>query len=362
MPSDLSGGMRKRVALARAIALGPGGDPVRRADDGPRPDHREHDQSPDPEPAEAAGRHVDRRHPRHPFGVHGRGPDRVPARGAHPLPRHDGRSAERRRSRSCAIFFRGEAMPRTSSREATVGAFLALALIVLAVGIMAVGGESRLFSRKASYRVVFPSTDGLIVGSPVKMGGVQVGSVTELRLPTDPGRAGRRAVVGRAAKLRLARAARLRGVAEVPPVPLRREVRPADPGRPQPGRDSGRRADPVLEGQPSVRAERGHRRQPERDHDLAEGDPGAAAERARGSWERSSRIRSSARKGWPRSRRRSTTSGRSRSASRTGAGPWDGSSPTTRWPRAWTISERGRQGPLGDHGRRSAGARARSDR
>jgi len=81
-------------------------------------------------------------------------------------------------------------MPRTTSREATVGAFLALALIVLAVGIMAVGGESRLFSRKASYRVVFPSTDGLIVGSPVKMGGVQVGTVTRLKLPTDPGAQG----------------------------------------------------------------------------------------------------------------------------------------------------------------------------
>jgi phospholipid/cholesterol/gamma-HCH transport system substrate-binding protein len=81
-------------------------------------------------------------------------------------------------------------MSRATSREATVGAFLALALIVLAVGIMAVGGESRLFSRKASYRVVFPSTDGLIVGSPVKMGGVQVGTVTYLKLPTDPGAQG----------------------------------------------------------------------------------------------------------------------------------------------------------------------------
>ena len=81
-------------------------------------------------------------------------------------------------------------MPRATSREATVGAFLALALIVLAAGIMAVGGESRLFSRKTSYRVVFPSTDGLIVGSPVKMGGVQVGTVTRLKLPTDPGAQG----------------------------------------------------------------------------------------------------------------------------------------------------------------------------
>ncbi len=81
-------------------------------------------------------------------------------------------------------------MPRSTSREATVGAFLALALIVLAGAIMAVGGESRLFSRKASYRVVFPATDGLIVGSPVKMGGVQVGTVTRLKLPTDKGAQG----------------------------------------------------------------------------------------------------------------------------------------------------------------------------
>lgn len=81
-------------------------------------------------------------------------------------------------------------MPRAGSREAIVGAFLAMALIVLAVGIMAVGGESRVFSKKASYRVVFPSTDGLLVGSPVKMGGVQVGTVTRLKLPTDPGAEG----------------------------------------------------------------------------------------------------------------------------------------------------------------------------
>jgi phospholipid/cholesterol/gamma-HCH transport system substrate-binding protein len=87
-------------------------------------------------------------------------------------------------------------MPRTTGREATVGAFLALALIVLAFGIMAVGGESRVFSRKASYRTVFPATDGLIVGSPVKMGGVQVGSVTHLKLPTDPGANGVEVTLG----------------------------------------------------------------------------------------------------------------------------------------------------------------------
>ncbi|HEX4823355.1 MAG TPA: MlaD family protein [Candidatus Polarisedimenticolaceae bacterium] len=81
-------------------------------------------------------------------------------------------------------------MPRVGSREATVGTFVALALIVFAAGVLAVGGESRLFSRQATYRAVFPDTDGLLQGSPVKMGGVHIGTVTELKLPTDPGAAG----------------------------------------------------------------------------------------------------------------------------------------------------------------------------
>jgi phospholipid/cholesterol/gamma-HCH transport system substrate-binding protein len=81
-------------------------------------------------------------------------------------------------------------MPKTSGREAVVGAFVVIALIVLAVGVMAVGGESKLFARKVSYRASFSSTDGLIEGSPVKMGGVQIGTVLELRLPTDPGATG----------------------------------------------------------------------------------------------------------------------------------------------------------------------------
>ena len=35
MPNDLSGGMKKRVSLARAIALGPAGHPLRRTDSRP---------------------------------------------------------------------------------------------------------------------------------------------------------------------------------------------------------------------------------------------------------------------------------------------------------------------------------------
>jgi phospholipid/cholesterol/gamma-HCH transport system substrate-binding protein len=81
-------------------------------------------------------------------------------------------------------------MPRREGKALPVGAFVALALLVLAVGIMAVGGESRVFSRKAHYRASFKNVEGLRIGSPVKMAGVQVGTVAGIQLPTDPHAAG----------------------------------------------------------------------------------------------------------------------------------------------------------------------------
>ena len=80
-------------------------------------------------------------------------------------------------------------MPRRPARDVMVGTFATLALLVLAVAVMTVGGESRLF-RGVAYRVSFPNTDGLRAGSPVRMAGVEVGSVREVRLPTDPASAG----------------------------------------------------------------------------------------------------------------------------------------------------------------------------
>ena len=77
-------------------------------------------------------------------------------------------------------------MPRHGARDLTVGAVVVLGLLMLAVGIMAVGEGTHLFSGKIQYKVVFPNTDGLKVGSPVSMTGVDLGSVTGIRLPIDP--------------------------------------------------------------------------------------------------------------------------------------------------------------------------------
>ena len=87
-------------------------------------------------------------------------------------------------------------MAKRRSRDLAVGAVFALGLIVLAVTVMAVGAESRLFSRKVPFIAVFPNTDGLIEGSPVKMAGVQVGTVLAIHLPTDPSRTGIEVTLG----------------------------------------------------------------------------------------------------------------------------------------------------------------------
>jgi phospholipid/cholesterol/gamma-HCH transport system substrate-binding protein len=59
---------------------------------------------------------------------------------------------------------------------------------VFAVGIFSIGSEQRLWSRKVGYRLRLANTNGLQVGSPVRLVGVQVGAVTDIVLPDDPNR------------------------------------------------------------------------------------------------------------------------------------------------------------------------------
>ena len=78
-------------------------------------------------------------------------------------------------------------MARRGARDVQVGGVFALALIILAVTVMALGGNSRLFSERYDYQVSFANAEGLSEGSPVKMSGVTIGSVHSIRLSTDPG-------------------------------------------------------------------------------------------------------------------------------------------------------------------------------
>jgi phospholipid/cholesterol/gamma-HCH transport system substrate-binding protein len=69
-----------------------------------------------------------------------------------------------------------------------VGIVLALAALIFAAGIFSIGSEQRLWSRKVAYRIRLANTNGLQVGSPVRLVGVQVGSITDIVMPDDPNR------------------------------------------------------------------------------------------------------------------------------------------------------------------------------
>ncbi|HEX9933601.1 MAG TPA: MlaD family protein [bacterium] len=78
-------------------------------------------------------------------------------------------------------------MNRNPSKEIRVGAFVAAALAVVILIVFMLGGQSRLFVRKATYRIQFRSTAGLFQGDPVLLTGVEVGNVTKIGFAKDLG-------------------------------------------------------------------------------------------------------------------------------------------------------------------------------
>ena len=66
------------------------------------------------------------------------------------------------------------------SREFKVGAFTLAGLLVLGLVVFMIGEERKLFESKLEYKAKFEEVQGLRRGSPVRMGGVDIGSVTEV--------------------------------------------------------------------------------------------------------------------------------------------------------------------------------------
>jgi phospholipid/cholesterol/gamma-HCH transport system substrate-binding protein len=79
---------------------------------------------------------------------------------------------------------------RGASRDVAVGALFVLALTILALAVMALGEGTSLLHKQVQYLVTFRNVEGLGLGSPVKMNGVQVGTVSGIRLSEDPERGG----------------------------------------------------------------------------------------------------------------------------------------------------------------------------
>jgi phospholipid/cholesterol/gamma-HCH transport system substrate-binding protein len=67
-----------------------------------------------------------------------------------------------------------------TSREFKVGAFALAGLSVVGFVVFMIGDERKLFESKLDYNAKFQEVQGLRRGSPVRMGGVDIGSVTEV--------------------------------------------------------------------------------------------------------------------------------------------------------------------------------------
>ncbi|HVT42794.1 MAG TPA: MlaD family protein [Thermoanaerobaculia bacterium] len=75
---------------------------------------------------------------------------------------------------------------RQFARYIRIGLLVAVSLLILMVTLFFIGSEQKIFSKKHEYYVHFESASGLAEGNPVRLSGVTVGVVRDIRLPRDP--------------------------------------------------------------------------------------------------------------------------------------------------------------------------------
>src|SRR5947199_4918438 len=71
-------------------------------------------------------------------------------------------------------------------RQVRIGLFLAGAILALVLTVLFLGKSQALFSSRATLYATFQNTSGLVVGSPIRLAGVDVGSVQDIHLDPDP--------------------------------------------------------------------------------------------------------------------------------------------------------------------------------
>ncbi len=74
---------------------------------------------------------------------------------------------------------------KAGSTELKVGIFVTAALVLGGVLVFALGNQSAMFASKVDYEAVFTQVNGLRDGSPVRVAGIDVGTVKDVRFGED---------------------------------------------------------------------------------------------------------------------------------------------------------------------------------
>ena len=75
---------------------------------------------------------------------------------------------------------------KKKDKSVRVGLLVASSLTVLMVFLFFIGAEQQIFARKYEYDVQLENVSGLAEGNPVRMSGVSIGVIKEIKLPRDP--------------------------------------------------------------------------------------------------------------------------------------------------------------------------------
>lgn len=74
----------------------------------------------------------------------------------------------------------------TKNQSIRVGLLVSGALLILMVFLFFIGSEQKIFARKNEYEVRLENVTGLSQGNPVRMSGVTIGTIRDIKLPQDP--------------------------------------------------------------------------------------------------------------------------------------------------------------------------------
>ncbi|MEA2463796.1 MAG: phospholipid/cholesterol/gamma-HCH transport system substrate-binding protein, partial [Acidobacteriota bacterium] len=75
---------------------------------------------------------------------------------------------------------------KSNDKTIRVGLLVSGALITLMVFLFLIGSEQKIFARKNEYEVRLENVSGLSQGNPVRMSGVTIGTIRDIKLPQDP--------------------------------------------------------------------------------------------------------------------------------------------------------------------------------